>query len=302
MRIPSVDASADRFLTGLRRLDRLREQAQRQVASGRRLEAASDSPDDVPRLLQVRSEIARLEQTEKDLANATSETLAAEHALQTAAKLMDRVRTLGAQGASSFASAATRQGLAEEVGDILKRLVALANTESLGRYIFAGNNDQQAPYVWDETSTPKWGLYEGTDAARELSHPTGARMEIARDARWIFDSSDTSRSVFQQVQELYDALSTNDEARIQNVQGVLGQVTEHVNSALSFYGNVQNRLAEALATAQQMKLRIESARAGMEDADLAESILQLQQAQFQREAALQVRSQVQRRSLFDYLA
>jgi flagellar hook-associated protein 3 FlgL len=304
MRIDSINPSADRFLDGIRQLDQARERAQREVASGRRLEVPSDDPDSVSHLLQVRAEIARLDQNRKDLKQVQTEAESADAAMQTAGKLMDRVRTLATQGASSFVSAETRQGLAEEVGDILKRMVALANTQSDGRFLFAGDNDLQAPYVWDDAAVPPappWGVYQGTAAARQVEHPTGSRMSVAHDARAIFENPDDSRNALLQIRRVYDSLVADDLPTLRDAQGKIGSATAHLNSELTFYGNVLTRLKEATDVNAQMKLQLDSIRAGEEEADMAGAIVKVQELQFQREAALQIRSYSRRQSLFDYI-
>lgn len=304
MRIQSIDASADRFLTGLRQLDRARERAQREVASGRRLEIASDGPDSVSRLLQVRAELARLQQNGTDLKRVQTEAEAADTALQTTVKLLDRVRTLATQGASGFVSAETRAGLADEVGDILQRLVALSATQADGRFIFAGNNDLSQPYAWDGSAVPPdlpWGTYQGTAADRKVEHPTGSLINIARDAQTIFENPDDSKNVFLQVKRVYDALQADDAATLRDAQQKVGSAGAHVNAQLTFYGNVLSRVTEATTVNAQMTLQLDSVRTGMEEADLAEAIVQMQQLQFQREAAMQIRANSPRRSLFDYL-
>lgn len=297
----SSDAATARFLMTLRRLDQEMARAQRMVASGRQLEVPSDNADSVSRLLQLRAGLKRLEQGEANLRMVETEVDAAESALSNATSLMDRVSTLAAQGANSVTSAETRQILGEEVGDILKRLVALANTQSNGRYIFSGNNDLQPAYVWDDTATPPWGAYQGTAAQRQVEHPTGSMMTIAKDAREIFDSADPSTNVFVQVQALHAALVANDEQAVQDAIAPLAEVTSHLNSQLSFYGNVQSRVLEALDVNANHTLRLQQERAGIEDVDLANAIVLMQELQFRKEASLQVQSGFPKRSLFDYL-
>jgi flagellar hook-associated protein 3 FlgL len=304
MRIDSIHASADRFLTGLRQLDKERERAQREVASGLRLESPSDDPDSVSQLLQIRAELSRLRQNGKDLDRLGTEAAAADTALQTAVKLMDRVRTLATQGASSFVTTETRQGLADEVGDILQRLVALSNTQSDGRFIFSGDNDLQPSYAWDAAAVPPappWGAFQGTAANRQAEHPTGSRMPVAHDARQIFENPADEKNVFLQVQRVFDSLSNDDLVTLRDAQQKLATTTSHLNSELTFYGNVISRVDEAAESNSQMSLRLESIRASLEEADMAGSIVRVQEMQFQREASLQMRAYAQQRSLFDYI-
>lgn len=301
MKIQSIDVSSDRFLSGLRQLDRALSLTERQVGSGRRLEIPSDDPDSVSLLLQVRTEMARLDQNASNLQRVTTEVDAAENALQTTARLLDRVRTLATQGGSGFTGAETRQGLADEVGDILQRLAALANTQADGRYIFSGDSDQQPPYVWDDLADPPWGAYLGSAADRRVEHPTGSLIAVASDAGFIFTNADDSKNVLLQVRAVYTALMNNDDAAVRDLSDELGAVSNHVNSSLTFYGNIQERVREARNTGAQMKLRLDSVRSGIEDADLATAIVSMQHLQFQREAALQIRGSFPNRSLFDYL-
>jgi flagellin-like hook-associated protein FlgL len=50
-----------------------------------------------------------------------------------------------------------------------------------------------------------------------------------------------------------------------------------------------------------MELRLRAQISDMQDADMAEAIVEFQQSQFQLETAMQVHGQVPRKSLFDFL-
>jgi len=81
----------------------------------------------------------------------------------------------------------------------------------------------------------------------------------------------------------------------------LGEVSAHLNAALGFHGNSQTRVAEAMDTAARLKVRLRTELSELEDADAAQAIIDMQQASFQRDAALQVRSAFPKKSLFDYM-
>lgn len=299
--IRALDSDSSYFLENLRWINTRMQRAQREVASGKRMVTASDDPDSVSTLLEARASLARLDQVQKNLGRVKSEVDGAESSLQGAVKLFDRVRTLGMTGASGTQTALTREGLAGEIGSILDRMIGLANTEVDGRYIFSGNNDQSAAYSLDMNVTPPWSAYQGTAAAREVEHPTGVRFEVAMDAQEIFDNPDPDLSVFQSLENLRQALLANDDAAIEDALGPMGAISGHLNSALTFYGNVQSQVGEALDTASSLTLRINSEIASTEDADVTEAIVTLQQLRFTQEAALKVRAEMPRQSLFDVL-
>jgi flagellar hook-associated protein 3 FlgL len=299
--IRSIDASTDRFLDSLRSLNTRIEKAQRSVAGGKRLEAPSDDPDSVASLMSVQSELARIGQVKVNLGRTKSEADAAEQALQSAVSLFDRVRTLGMTGASGFQTALTRQGLAGEIGAILERMTGLANTQVDGRYLFSGDSDQAAALTVDLSTTPPWSAYQGTAATRVAVHPTGVTFRVAKDAAEIFLNPAADRNVFTSIENLRQALLANDDAALESALAPLSSVSAHLNSMLTFYGNVQSQVEEATSTAEKFALRLESERSNLQDADSTEAIVTLQQLKFSQQAALEVRAKVPHVSLFDYL-
>lgn len=300
--IRSTDAASAAFLDRLRTLNDRLERVERQVAGGKRLEAPSDDPDSVAGLLSAKSGLARLDQTLANINRFETEANTAETALQQAVKLFDRVRTLGSTGASGTQTAETRQGIAGEIGSLMERMAGLANTEVDGRFIFSGDGDQTAPFEMDLGLNPPWSAYRGLPASREAMHPTGVTFRVSLDADTIFNSADPKRNVFQSMENLRQALLANDEQALEAALAPLGQVSAALNSALTFYGNVQSHLSEASETGAKMRLQLKEQVSNLEDADVTEAIVELQQVRFTQQAALQLKAQIPKSSLFDYLA
>src|SRR5437879_1027088 len=98
--ISNLTPSAEAFLANMQRVQRNVEQANRQVTSGKRVNVASDAPDQIDGILQLRADQMRNTQIQANLAVAKTDTDAADGALASAVKIMDRARTLGAQGAN----------------------------------------------------------------------------------------------------------------------------------------------------------------------------------------------------------
>lgn len=297
----TLDAASERFLGTLRWISVRMDRAQREIGSGKRVSSASDRPDALANLMQAHSDIARLEQTRTNLGRVRTEVDAAEGALQNSVTLMDRVRTLGMTGASTIQTAETRRSIADELGSIVERLVGVANTEVDGRYIFSGDSDQGPALLYNPGQEPPWGSYLGAPSTRVAMHPTGVSFGVALDARQIFDNADRSKSVLAAIEGLRSALLSGDEGAMRAALAPLAAASTQLNTALTFYGNVQSQLAEAGDTTAKLKLRMETERATLEDADLTEAIVTLEQLRFSQQAALEVRSKVPKTSLFDYL-
>jgi flagellar hook-associated protein 3 FlgL len=299
--IRGPDAQTDRFLTDLARINRRLERAQYEITSGRRINRVSDSPDDVPRLLQMRTELSSTEQIRTNLSRVKSEVDTAEQALQNAVLLMDRVLSLGTQGASDLTSADQRNTLALEVAAILEQLAGVAATSSEGRYVFSGDLDQAAPYTIDLSLDAPFSFYNGAPSTRQIMHPSGTRFSVAKTAEQIFDNADPSRNVFQAVNALRLALRDNDGTAIGDAISNVRTAATHLQNELAHYGTVQNQVAEATDFAYKQELRLKTQIGTVQDADLTAAILELSQARFQQETALNAQARIAKRSLFDYL-
>src|SRR5436189_43886 len=105
--ISSLNPTTQQFLNTLNRISDQMQQAQRQVASGLRVAQVSDSPDVISTLLAARASLSSTQQISSNLGLVKTEVDAGEQALQSAVTLFDQIQTLGAQGDTSTATAAT---------------------------------------------------------------------------------------------------------------------------------------------------------------------------------------------------
>jgi len=299
--ISFLDAKKSAFLEDLNRIQDRVDRAQRQLSTGLRMNSISDHPDQIGVLLQTRAELAATQQIKANLSRAKTEVDAAENALQNGIKAVERVRVLGAQGISGTQSASSRAVIAGEVEALFQQLVNVVNTAIDGRYIFAGSADQAPPYAVDLNNPSGATPYGGGTASRQIRDASGVRLSLARTGEEIFDNADPTRNVFTAVNTLRTALATNDEASFQSAIAGIGGALDHLNEQLAYYGSTQNQVAEATSTADKKILSLQAQIANTEGADLAESILEMQEAATHRQAALQAQAQEDRRTVFDFL-
>jgi flagellin-like hook-associated protein FlgL len=125
---------------------------------------------------------------------------------------------------------------------------------------------------------------------------------VSHSAQEIFDSADPTTNIFAALNTARDALNANDDAAIHTAMDGFAKTATYLNSQLSFYGTVQNRIAEATDFGQTFQTQLGTQISGLEDADLTQSILELNQSQTQQQAALQARGRLPRTTLFDFLA
>ncbi|MBM3757088.1 MAG: hypothetical protein FJW38_24275 [Acidobacteria bacterium] len=297
----ALDPRQSSFLHNLSRIQERSERAQRTLASGLRMATASDDPDRIGVLLQSRAELASAEQTKSNLNRVRTEVDAAENAVQNGIKVVERVRVLAAQASSGTQSAATKRMIASEVESLHRQLVGIANTAIDGRYIFAGSADQAPPYVVDLNTATGATIYAGGNATRQIRDASGVRFSIGRTGQELFDNPTAASNAFRVVKSVRDALLANDDVALQTGLADLGTALDHLNEQLGYYGTAQNSIAEAASFADKKILSLTAEIAETEGADLAQTILEMQDANTHRQAALQAKAQEDRRTVFDFI-
>ncbi len=316
--IQGISSTDERFLTSLAKTDERLATAQNQITSGRRMNKASDQPDQIGAALMARANLEQTRQIGLNLGRAKTEVDTAEQSLQIVVSLLDRLNTLGVQGSSETMPASQREQIAVEVASIIDQLVNVSNTSVEGRYVFGGDSDQTSPYTLippDATSDSTVSSYNGTPSTREVMHPNGTRFPIAHSAEEIFDAS--GASIFQAAIALRDALKNvptappDDPAYLPQYQAQTAEIDaavtavktsrSHVSEELAFYGVAQNRITEATNFSNTLALRQQQELASVRDADIAQAAIELTQAQIQRQTSLQARAKMTPTSLFDYL-
>ena len=138
---------AQQFLNNLGQINQQMQQAETQLSTGLSVNQASDAPDEISPILQARSDLSTTTQINTDLGQTSTEVNSGEQAMESAVQLFDQIQTLGAEGDTSTATASSNSDLAQQVNSVLQQMVGLANTQVSGRYIFAGDTDQQQPYT-----------------------------------------------------------------------------------------------------------------------------------------------------------
>jgi flagellar hook-associated protein 3 FlgL len=289
------------MLTELRQLNATMNQAQQQLASGKKVTVASDAPADVQSIVQNQSDLARVQQSEANLNTLNSEVGMASTVLENAAQLMDSARSIGAQGESDTSDASTRQLLASQIQDIETQMVGIANSTNAGRYLFSGDADATAPYSIDFANTPPFSANTTALATRLGMDSMGNTFPIAMTATDIFNNATSGNNVLQSLEALRQGLLSGDDTAINTANSNLASAATYLGSVQAFYGTAQSTITSALDVASKSELSIQSNLSDLTSADTAEAITVEESAQTQQQAVLSMRAKMSRGSLFDML-
>jgi flagellar hook-associated protein 3 FlgL len=304
--VTNLSPSSEAFMANIDRVQRQVEEASRQVSSGKRVNVASDAPNDVDTILQLHTDEVRNAQIQENLGVAQADASAADGALTSATQLMDRATTLAAQGANFTLDATGRQNIAGEVQSLLEQMISISNTTVQGRYIFGGDQDSTPPYQEDLTAANGVTRLTSSVATRQVESAAGGSFAVSQSAQDIFDSrnpDDTlaSSNVFASLNNLRLGLLANDPTQITAASASVQLASDHLNTAQAFYGTVENRITDATNYSSSYDVQLQTELSQKEDADVTSAALAITQGNTQLEAAFQMQAKMPHTSLFDFM-
>jgi flagellar hook-associated protein 3 FlgL len=304
--ITNLDPESSLFLADVNRIEQSLAQATAQVSSGLKISVASDAPDEIDSLLQLRADEASNTQIQSNLTLAQTDAQSADTALGASILLMDRAVTLATQGATATSTATTNAELAQEVQSLQEEMVSYSQTQVNGRYIFSGDLDGSPSYALD-LNAPN-GVDQLSDAAAtaQIQDPAGGSFPASLTAQQIFDDQNAdgtpaTDNVFAALNTLRTALLNNDSdaigASITNLQAA----SDHLNTSEAFYGTVEDRIQDANNFSSNYDTQLQTEVSQVQDADVTAEATDLTQANTQLQAAYQAQAEMPRTSLFQFL-
>jgi len=303
--ITNLNPSAAIFLANVNRVEESLSQATNELSSGYRVNVASDDPDQIQTLLQLRTDEQQNTQIQSNLNTATADADSADTSLSAAIQLMDTAVSLATQGASETTTAQGRQSLAQQVAAIQQQMVSYSATQVDGSYIFSGDQDGSPTYQLDLTATTGSATTNGVDllqndtATRQVQDPGGGEFTASETAQQIFDTP--GASVFAALNSLRLNLLANNQTGVQNSIPLLQAASAQLNTSEAFYGNVEDQINNANTFASQYSTQLQTEIGNIQDADVAQAATQLTQENTALQAAFQAEGKMPTTSLFNYL-
>lgn len=268
-------------------------EAQLRVSTGKRIHKASDDPAGVATILNVRTLRAATDQYAKNVQVAKGVLGFTESALAEAATLTRRAYELTLSAANTTTTQPARDAMVQEVEQMQRTLVDLANTRGpKGEYVFAGQKNDARPFsVSGSTLT-----YNGD--AGDILVETGAIETMAVNTQ----GDPLFTNAYAELESLkadliggnIPALSGVHVPAIQDIldqlhleRGLVGAKLRTVDDLTTRYTRMQDDFTKHIAD--------------VEEVDIDEAIVQYRLAETAYSAALQVASQGFRLSLMDFI-
>lgn len=288
-------------MTGLQdNLARL-QKTQQQLSSGRRLSRPSDSPVDTVSAMQLRADQARTAQYDRNISDGLARLGTADSSLTQMNDMLMRVRTLVLTGLNGSNGPEERAAMADEIDQVKGGMLGLANTDYLGRPVFAGTTSTDVAF------DPATGAYLGNSGAvnRTVSSEPGSgtvAVNVPGDQVFTTLFADSGAPGGQGILSRISAdLRSGNTTALNAELGNLDTAAEAMRSAHSTIGARYNRL---MGIQQLGGLHADAVAAGLANAesiDLPKTIVDLQLQQTAYQAALGATAKIITPSLADFL-
>lgn len=268
---------------------------QQELASGRRISAASDDPSGAARAMRHRDDIAATLQFTRTAETAGSRLAAADGALGSLTDILQKARELALQGGNDTLGAEQRTAIAAVVNQQIHAAVQAGNARFAGQFIFAGTKTTAPPFTVGGP-TPASVAYNGNTAAITLDVGEGANLRVD------VPGDQVGLPVMNALIQLRDALTANDSAAISG--GALTAIDAALDTVLEARGSVGARVNRLESLTQRLgdeRVNLEGMQAQLEDIDFTDTVVKLTSARNVHEAALGAAAKAMQPSLVDFL-
>jgi len=157
--------------------ERLQE-LQKQVSSGRRINAPSDDPIMIRASLRYRHTLGMLEQYKHSAEFSQGWLSQTDTALDSIGNLIRQAKQLALEQATATQDPSTRESAAQQVAEMKEEIIRLINTQYQGKYIFGGTKTTTRVV---ETVDGKY-IYQGNDEERFAQ--IGEQLNLSYNVTW----------------------------------------------------------------------------------------------------------------------
>ena len=276
------------------------QQTQDKIAAGKKVLKASDDPVAAAKISFVRDQKVMLDRFATNIDRAQTRLGLTENVVAESVNLMTRAYELGIQAKNDTLTAVDRLAISCEIGQIRESMMALANSKDAnGDYLFSGYSSNTQPFVSNEAGEVQFAGDRGvhsvqiSDSLRANTGLDGAdvfmRVEIDGAVKPFFDILTSLEG------ELQDGVMNDD--RVSELNACI----DHFAINQTRVGAEMNKLDYQRAAMERRIVLMDENLSGMEDADLAELVTELQGMIVSRDAAQRSFLQISQQSLFDYI-
>jgi len=274
--------------------------AQEVVSTSKRINKLSDDPVGLVTVLDLRSSLSNIEQLGRNVSIGKSWLTASESALTQVNDILTDAKALTVQMSSANTGPSERANAVVVVEQYLDEILSLSNSQSGGRYLFAGTNTNTPPFELNGATGEV--DYSGNATAFSIKIGSESNIAVGKVGSEVFGENWDDNNIFKALVDLQGYLENNDIAGIQDIMGRLDGHMKKINAEISEIGGKSIRMEVKENIIADLKLTYTDRKSLMEDADVSEAIIDLNSKQLAYNAALTSASKVMELSLVDFMA
>ncbi|HEY3380285.1 MAG TPA: flagellar hook-associated protein FlgL [Vicinamibacterales bacterium] len=291
----SGDAAA---LADLERAQAELQRYQRQVSSGKRLLQPSDDPSAMAAVVRGRGEIATVDQYVRSADSVTSRLTVVDTVMSDLISQVTTARSAAVAGQGTTQTTQQREATAQQLEGLRDAIFDDLNTTFRGTYLFSGSASLTPPFA--RLAGGSISGYSGNNSPISVDIDKNKAIQVTFDGGSL-DLAAGGPGLFANLQTLIAAVRTGDQAGMANGLASLEQAFNEFTRVQSGVGAALNGLDDQRRRLNEMKLSSQARLSKEQDANMAEAITGMQQANTTYQAALGAVSTRTRLSLLDYL-
>ncbi|MHC5269575.1 flagellin N-terminal helical domain-containing protein [Enterococcus sp. LJL98] len=273
-----------------------------QLASLKEVSQSSDNPLLVSKIINLNVSLGQNATYAQEIKDSISWSNTQDSALGSVGESMNRIRTLIQASGTATAGKEEVNANKNEIQQEIRSIVDALNTNFDGRYVFAGQATDKAPYSVKENAAGEViGIeYHGTadQLPREISD--GVSIGLVTDGSKMMTAKGEGLSDF--FEKVMTALDTDDkEALSGDLIGDLDQFSSNFVDTRTQIGAVTNRLKSAEARNEAEKIDLSQSLSDRQDVDIAEKYMQYQNQMLAYQTTMAMGTKIMQTTILDYV-
>jgi flagellar hook-associated protein 3 FlgL len=255
-----------------------------QSASGLTASEPSDNPTVYASVVEQTAQIGMMTSRQSTVNVAAGNLNLAESTLDQASTLLQQAQSIAVEAANGTQDASSRANAAQQITSLTSQMVALANTQGSGGYLFGGTKTNAPPFDSN-------GNFLGNDDSTQIEVANGVLAPSSASGAQAFTAAG-GRDVFADLQALSTALTNDDTTGIQSSIGNLQTSYNQVVSAHVDAGEKAGRLQSASTAMGNALTQMQVTLSSTADVDAPTTFSNLQAAQLAYQQAISVNQDV----------
>jgi flagellar hook-associated protein 3 FlgL len=270
------------------------DRANEKVVSGKRINRPSDDPRGAAEIAAYRDRLASLNQYGKNVDHLSGNLKMVDITLETASDLLAEARGIALAASNGWDTVSGMDNLADQVGELKKEIVALANARMGEQYLFGGYDSATPPF-------DSIGNYQGDSGVTEVRIDEDTTVTANFPGDSVFGAAGGGVDIFQILTNLENDLRTSNLAGIQGAVSALKDATTQIEDVRAVNAFRAVRLDNASRRQEKLETDALEQVSRIEDVDMAEAIIKMQRQELTLQVVMQSSAKILEMNLLNFL-